>query len=225
MPSNHWDFSFFTDKYVKLTLWGVNMYRRYFKRPLDLAVALFLLIILSPLLLFIAILIKIEKPREPIFFKQKRIGRGGIPFTVYKFRTMISITERNNKKISNGKRLTKVGNLLRKTSVDELPQLINIIKGEMSFIGPRPLLPKYLPFYTKREFQRHNVLPGISGLAQINGRNALDWDERFQYDIEYVNQVTFKMDLKILFLTIHRIFARSNVLVDSLPDLDIERRA
>lgn len=199
------------------------MYAKYFKRPLDCVVALFLLILSLPIFLLASLAVIIEDPKSPIFFKQDRVGKNGNVFRVYKFRSMKANTEENGKKLSDVERLTRVGSILRKTSIDELPQLINVLKGQMSFIGPRPLLVKYLPYYTKEELKRHNVLPGISGWAQVNGRNALSWDERFEYDVEYVDGLSLRMDLKIIFLTVYKVFKRSNVEVDALPDLDAER--
>ncbi len=201
------------------------MYEKYFKRILDFVMAFLLLIITLPVLLIVSVAIKVEDPEGPVLFKQNRAGKNGVSFTLYKFRTMKVDRKKHGKDLSDKERLTKIGGFLRKASIDELPQLINIIRGEMSFIGPRPLLLKYLPFYTDEEFKRHNVLPGISGWAQVNGRNALNWDERFEHDIEYVNNISLGMDLNILYLTIHKVFRRTNVEVDALPDLDVERVA
>lgn len=197
----------------------------YLKRFMDFIVALFLLIALFPIFILAALAVKLEDPKGPILFKQERPGKKGRIFTVYKFRTMCVAREENGKKLSDSERLTKTGMFLRKTSIDELPQLINVLKGEMSFIGPRPLLVKYLPFYTREEARRHDVRPGISGWAQVNGRNTVNWDERLRLDVEYVEQFSLKMDLKIFFLTIYKIFKRSNVEVDALPDFDIDRRS
>ncbi len=196
----------------------------YVKRVIDFLFALILLIITSPIMLIAAIAIKAEDPKGPVLFRQDRPGRYAKIFKVNKFRTMMVATEKNGVKLSDKDRLTKVGRLLRKTSVDELPQLFNILKGEMSFIGPRPLLVKYLPYYTEEEMKRHDVLPGISGWAQVNGRNAINWNEKFLYDIEYVENFSLIMDIKILFLTIYKIFKSSDIMVDALPDLDVERK-
>ncbi len=202
------------------------MYRKYIKRLLDFILALLLLIVLSPFMLLASIAIKLEDPKGPILFKQKRPGKNARIFTVYKFRTMIVDTEKNGKKLSDKERMTKVGSFLRKTSIDELPQLFNIIRGEMSFIGPRPLLVRYLPYYTKEEFERHSVLPGITGWAQVNGRNLLKWDERLRLDIEYIHNISLYFDFKILLLTVYKVFKRENIVsVDDnyLMDLDEER--
>ena len=196
----------------------------YVKRVIDFLFALILLIITSPIMLIAAIAIKAEDPKGPVLFRQDRPGRYAKIFKVNKFRTMMVATEKNGVKLSDKDRLTKVGRLLRKTSVDELPQLFNILKGEMSFIGPRPLLVKYLPYYTEEEMKRHDVLPGISGWAQVNGRNAINWNEKFLYDIEYVENFSLIMDIKILLLKINKIYKSSDIMVDALPDLDVERK-
>lgn len=195
------------------------------KRISDFVFALILLVITSPIMACAAIAIKVEDPKGPILFRQDRPGKHGQIFRVNKFRSMMVATVKNGRQLSDKERLTKTGKFLRKTSVDELPQLINILKGEMSFIGPRPLLVKYLPFYTNEEMKRHEVLPGISGWAQVNGRNTISWNDKFRYDIEYVNKVSLRLDVKILFLTIYKIIKRSNVTVDALPDLDVERKS
>lgn len=196
----------------------------YIKRLLDFLFALLLLIIASPILLAVTISLKVENIKEPILFKQERPGKDSKIFFVYKFRSMKVETERNGQKLSDRERLTKIGAILRKTSIDELPQLLNILKGEMSFIGPRPLLVKYLPYYTDEEKKRHKVLPGISGWAQVNGRNTISWEEKFKFDIEYVENVSLIFDIKILLLTIYRISSKSNVSVNALLDLDDERK-
>ncbi|MDR9768917.1 sugar transferase [Acetomicrobium sp.] len=167
------------------------MYEKYIKGLLDFLFAILLLVILSPIMLAAAIIIKMEDPGGPILFKQERVGKDNKIFTLYKFRTMIVETEKNGVKLSDADRLLKFGNTLRKLSIDELPQLFNIIKGEMSFIGPRPLPVVYLPYYTDEELHRHDVRPGVSGWAQVNGRNYLSWEEKFRYDLEYVNNVSF----------------------------------
>ena len=204
-----------------------KMYQRYIKRILDFIFAIILLIILSPIMLISAIAIKIEDPKGPVLFKQRRPGKNAKIFKVYKFRTMKIETERDGKKLSDMERMTKVGSFLRKTSIDELPQLFNVIRGEMSFIGPRPLLVRYLPYYTKEEKNRHNVMPGITGWAQVNGRNTISWEKKFKYDLEYVNNISFKFDLKIFFLTIMKIIRKSDILIygtEKCPKaLDIER--
>ena len=191
-----------------------QMYK-YIKRSLDLITALFLVIILSPLMLIAAILIAVNRD-GPILFKQERPGKDGKIFTVYKFRTMSTmLRDKNGNEMSDFDRMTKIGNILRKTSVDELPQLFNIIKGEMSFIGPRPLLKEYLELYSPEQMRRHDVLPGISGWAQVNGRNTLTWDEKFAYDVYYVDHYSFKMDLKIFIKTIENVVSQDGINSDS----------
>lgn len=191
-----------------------QMYK-YIKRSLDLITALFLVIILSPLMLIAAILIAVNRD-GPILFKQERPGKDGKIFTVYKFRTMSTmLRDKNGNELSDFDRMTKIGNILRKTSVDELPQLFNIIKGEMSFIGPRPLLKEYLELYSPEQMRRHDVLPGISGWAQVNGRNTLTWDEKFAYDVYYVDHYSFKMDLKIFIKTIENVVSQDGINSDS----------
>lgn len=193
----------------------------------DTLAAIAVLVVVSPILLLAAIAIKVSSP-GPVFFRQDRPGRYEKIFRLYKFRTMAVAPEEGEDGLSDAERMTPVGEMLRKTSVDELPQLINIIKQEMSFIGPRPLLVRYLPFYTKTERLRHTVRPGISGWAQVNGRNTLDWEEKFKYDVEYVEKISLAFDFKILFLTLKKIFYRSEVITagttHSTMALDEERR-
>ncbi len=187
------------------------MYEKYIKGLLDFLFAILLLVILSPIMLAAAIIIKMEDPGGPILFKQERVGKDNKIFTLYKFRTMIVETEKNGVKLSDADRLLKFGNILRKLSIDELPQLFNIIKGEMSFIGPRPLPVVYLPYYTDEELHRHDVRPGVSGWAQVNGRNYLSWEEKFRYDLEYVNNVSFLFDVKIFLMTVKKVLTKSDV--------------
>ncbi len=187
------------------------MYKRYVKRILDFVFAIILLVILSPIMLIAAIAIKIEDSNGPVLFKQKRPGKDAKIFTVYKFRTMKVETKKDGKPLTDMERMTKVGSILRKTSIDELPQLFNIIRGEMSFIGPRPLLVRYLELYTPEQMRRHEVLPGISGWAQVNGRNAISWEEKFKLDVWYVDNQSFLVDLKILFMTIYNILKREGI--------------
>jgi lipopolysaccharide/colanic/teichoic acid biosynthesis glycosyltransferase len=183
----------------------------YIKRILDFIFAIILLVITSPVMLLAAIAIKLEDPKGPILFKQKRPGKNAKIFTVYKFRTMRVETEKDGRPLTDMERMTKVGSFLRKTSIDELPQLFNIIRGEMSFIGPRPLLVQYLELYTPEQMRRHEVTPGISGWAQVNGRNAISWEEKFKYDVWYVDNQSFLLDLKILFLTIFNVLKREGI--------------
>ena len=186
------------------------MYKRFFKRFLDIFISLISLIILSPILLVIAILVRINLG-SPIIFEQERPGKNEKVFTLYKFRTMTDKKDENGKLLPDSERRTKFGDFLRSTSMDELPELVNILVGSMSIIGPRPLLVEYLPYYTKEEHHRHDVRPGLTGLAQANGRNLVNWDDRFKMDLEYVNNLTFLMDIKIIFKTIKIVLKREGI--------------
>lgn len=181
------------------------------KRILDFIFSLILLILTLPIMIISAIAIKIEDPKGPILFKQERPGKNAKIFTVYKFRTMRVETGLKGRPLSDLERITKVGSFLRKTSIDELPQLFNILRGEMSFIGPRPLLVQYLEHYTPEQMRRHEVTPGISGWAQVNGRNAISWEEKFKYDVWYVDHISFKLDLKIFLLTIYNVLKSKDI--------------
>jgi len=187
------------------------MYEKYVKRILDFIFAIILLIILLPIMVIAAIAIKIEDPKGPVLFKQKRPGKDAKIFEVYKFRTMRVETEQDGMPLSDMERIAKVGSFLRKTSIDELPQLFNIIRGEMSFIGPRPLLVQYLEYYSTEQMRRHEVTPGISGWAQVNGRNAISWEEKFNLDVWYVDHVSLILDLKIFWLTIYNVINRKDI--------------
>ena len=168
------------------------------------------LIILSPVILITAILVK-SKLGSPVIFKQPRPGKNEKIFTMYKFRTMIDARDEKGEPLSDEKRLTKFGKFLRSSSLDELPELVNIIKGDMSFVGPRPLLVEYLPYYNEFQRRRHDVKPGLTGLAQINGRNLTTWDDRFEFDLQYVDNVGFVQDVKIFFVTIGKVFKREGI--------------
>jgi len=205
----------------------MKIYRRFFKRLLDILLALAVIILLSPIFIIVAILVRINLG-SPILFKQQRPGMNEQIFMLYKFRTMTNKRDANGELLPNRARLTKFGRFLRSTSLDELPELINILKGEMSFIGPRPLVIEYLPYYTDDERARHSVKPGLSGLAQINGRNIASWEQRFRYDIEYVNNITFLGDLKIVVKTILKVIKREDIGeigVDAPLDFDQYRKA
>lgn len=202
------------------------MYIFFFKRIIDFITALVSIILLSPLLLLAIIVLSISNQGKPFFF-QKRPGKNGKIFIIMKLKTMNDKKDKHGNLLSDEKRLTKVGVFVRKTSLDEIPQLINIIIGDMSLIGPRPLLIRYLPFYTKREALRHLVRPGITGLAQINGRNTLKWDDRLALDLEYVENLTFKQDLEIVYKTVLKVVASENIIVNPksiMQDLDDERK-
>lgn len=180
------------------------------KRAFDILVSMCLLIILAPLLLIVGFCVYF-KLGSPIFFIQERPGKYGKIFRIIKFRTMLDLKDEKGELLPNEQRLTKFGKVLRSTSLDELPQLINVLKGDMSLVGPRPLLVQYLPLYSEEQMKRHNVRPGITGYAQIKGRNSLTWTERFKLDLWYVENVTFWLDLKILFLTIYKVIKREGI--------------
>lgn len=186
------------------------MYKKVIKRLLDILLSLIGIIVASPILIILYILVVIFMG-FPAIFKQPRPGKNEKIFNLYKFRTMTNKKDKNGKLLPDEKRLTKFGKFLRKTSLDELPELFNILFGQMSFIGPRPLLVEYLDYYTEEEHHRHDVTPGLTGWAQVNGRNLLNWDQRFQYDLEYVNNLTFKMDLKVIFKTIKVVLFREGI--------------
>lgn len=186
------------------------MYKKYFKRWMDIILSLMAIIVLSPVLALVAILVRI-KLGTPVLFKQERPGRDEKIFKLYKFRTMTDEKDEEGKLLPDEVRLTKFGKLLRSTSLDELPELFNILKGDMSVIGPRPLLVKYLPRYNAEQKRRHEVRPGLSGLAQVNGRNAISWEDKFRYDVEYVDNVTFVGDWKIIFQTIWNVLKRDGI--------------
>ena len=188
------------------------MYQKYFKRLIDIICALAAIIVFSWLYIIVAVLVRI-KLGSPVLFKQERPGMNGKIFTLYKFRTMTDKRDINGKLLPDEVRLTAFGRLLRKTSLDELPEAFNILKGDMSVVGPRPLLVEYLDYYTEEEMHRHDVRPGLSGLAQINGRNAISWEEKFKYDLEYVHNVSFGMDVKIVFRTVFKAASASGILV------------
>lgn len=188
------------------------MYKKFIKRFLDLILSLMAFIILMPLMLIIFILVRV-KLGKPAIFKQKRPGKNEKIFTLYKFRTMTDEKDEDGKLLPDEKRLTKFGKILRSTSLDELPELINIIKGDMSIVGPRPLAVCYLPYYNEQEKHRHDVMPGLTGLAQINGRNNISWEERFKYDIQYVNELTLKNDILIILKTVKKVLKKQDVTV------------
>ena len=189
------------------------------KRSFDIIFSLTVLIMLSPIFLIIAILVKI-KLGGPIFFVQERIGMYNRPFKMYKFRTMRDTKDSSGNLLSDDERLTKFGKILRSTSLDELPEFFNILRGEMSLIGPRPLLPEYLPLYSGEQIKRHNVLPGLTGWAQINGRNSISWTEKFKLDVWYVENWSLKLDLKIFFLTIVKVIKQEDINQESTVTME-----
>ena len=186
------------------------MYSNIIKPFFDLLVALIALILISPVLLIVIILLSIANHGKPFFF-QKRPGKSGEIFNIVKFKTMTDAKDAQGKLLADSERLTKVGSFVRKTSIDEIPQLFNVLKGDMSIIGPRPLLPQYLSIYTPYQNRRHEVKPGITGWAQVNGRNAISWTQKFQYDIWYVDNISFFLDLKIIFMTIKKVLISEGI--------------
>ncbi|MCK0136988.1 sugar transferase [Arenibacter sp. S6351L] len=202
------------------------MYKNFFKRILDFFIAIIMLTLLSPIFVLLTVLLFIFNDGQ-VFFLQKRPGKNERIFSIIKFKTMNDKKDAEGNLLPDGDRLTSVGKIVRKTSMDEIPQLINILKGDMSLIGPRPLLIQYLPVYTEREKQRHSVLPGITGLSQVSGRNNLGWDERLNMDVEYVENMSFLLDLKIFLKTIKNVITSKDVAVDSftvMPTLDDFRK-
>lgn len=187
-----------------------GIYRRYIKRPMDIILSLCALIVLSPLMLVIAVLVRINLG-SPVIFKQQRPGLNEKIFTLYKFRTMTDERDENGELLPDSARLTKFGKFLRSTSLDELPELFNILKGDMSIVGPRPLLVQYLPLYNEHQKRRHEVRPGLTGLAQISGRNAISWEERFNLDVKYVDNISFIGDWKIILTTIKKVLIREGI--------------
>ena len=186
------------------------MYRKYIKRILDFTLSLIALIVLSPILLITAILVKI-KLGSPIIFRQQRPGKNEKIFTLYKFRTMTDKKDEKGKLLPDEQRLTRFGKILRSTSLDELPELLNILKGDMAIVGPRPQLIKDMIFMTTEQRKRHTVRPGLTGLAQVNGRNNLTWEEKINYDLKYINKITFFEDCKIILKTIIKVFKREDI--------------
>lgn len=200
-------------------------YKNFGKRFLDFLLALVGVILLFPLILVIWLLLAIANKGKP-FFVQERPGKDEKVFYVLKFRTMTDERDANGELLPDGDRITRIGAFVRKTSLDEIPQLFNVLKGEMSFIGPRPFLVEYLPYYTPEERERHSVRPGITGLAQVSGRNMLSWEEKFRYDLEYVQNLSLKSDIKIWISTFEKVFKKSDILVNTqeLNRLDDERK-
>lgn len=187
------------------------MYKTVFKPFMDRFFSLVILLLLSPVILIVYLLL-LSKIGRPVIFRQERPGLNGKIFTIYKFRTMSNERDKiTGELLSDEKRLSGIGATVRSLSLDELPQLINVLKGDMSFVGPRPLLVEYLELYNKKQARRHDVLPGITGWAQVNGRNAISWTEKFEYDVYYVDNVSFLMDIKIIWMTIKKVVKRSGV--------------
>ena len=190
------------------------MYKTYLKRLLDVVLSFLGLLVLSPILLLVILLLAIANNGKPFFF-QMRPGLKGHLFKIIKFKTMNDKKDSNGKLLNDSLRLTKIGNFVRKTSLDEIPQLINVLKGDMSLIGPRPLLPEYLPLYNDEQKKRHNVRPGITGWAQVNGRNAINWQQKFEYDVWYVQHLSFKLDVKIIIQTFQKVLKSEGIYASS----------
>lgn len=188
------------------------MYAKYVKRLLDFILSFLAIIILSPVMLIIYILVRV-KLGKPAIFKQQRPGKDEKIFTLYKFRTMTDEKDENGNLLPDEKRLTKFGKMLRSTSLDELPELFNILKGDMAIVGPRPLAVQYLPYYTEEERHRHDVRPGLTGLAQIHGRNCIDWGKKFEYDLSYIKDISIINDLKIIIKTVVKVFEKEGIAV------------
>lgn len=186
------------------------MYASFFKRLIDFILSGCAIIILGLPLLIVALLIR-AKLGSPVLFKQRRPGKNGKIFEIYKFRTMTDARDNEGNLLPDNERLTDFGKLIRSTSIDELPEIINIFKGDMAIIGPRPLLEEYLPLYNEEQAHRHDVRPGLTGWAQINGRNTISWEDKFRYDVEYVRNISLMFDLKIFFMTIKKVFVREGI--------------
>ena len=188
-----------------------GFYRNYAKRGFDIALSFVALVLLSPILLAVYILLRIANGKDGAFFHQKRPGKDGKIFRIVKFKTMNDRRDADGHLLSDAERLTPVGRFVRSTSIDELPQLWNVLRGDMSLIGPRPLLPQYLPLYNKEQARRHEVRPGITGWAQVHGRNAITWQEKFKLDVWYVDHCTFATDLKVIWLTVVNVLKRKDI--------------
>lgn len=186
------------------------MYKLFFKRLIDIICSLVGLIVFSPILVIVALLVRINLG-SPIFFTQNRLGKNGKEFKMIKFRTMKDAVDKFGEVLPDEQRLTKFGKILRSTSLDELPELINVLKGDMTLVGPRPLLVEYKELYSERQFRRHETSPGITGWAQVNGRNSISWNERFELDVWYVDNLSFFLDIKILFMTVLKVIKRDGI--------------
>lgn len=197
-------------EYLQKKFKETEVYANFFKRLIDFILSACAIIVLGIPLLIVALLIKV-KLGSPVLFKQRRPGKNGKIFEIYKFRTMTDERDANGNLLPDNERLTDFGKLLRSTSIDELPEILNIVKGDMAIIGPRPLLEEYLPLYNEEQAHRHDVRPGLTGWAQINGRNTISWEDKFKYDVEYVRNISFMFDLKVFFLTIKKVFVREGI--------------
>lgn len=200
----------FETKQIEKGVWMMRFYQHYGKRLLDFAVTLVALVLLSPILLTLAVLVRAELG-SPIIYRQQRPGLNERIFTLYKFKTMTDKKDESGKLLPDRERLTKFGRLLRATSLDELPELFNILKGDMAIVGPRPLLVKYLPLYNSQQRRRHEVRPGLTGLAQVSGRNAISWEDKFNLDVAYIESLSLMGDLKIILRTIKKVVAKEGI--------------
>jgi undecaprenyl phosphate N,N'-diacetylbacillosamine 1-phosphate transferase len=198
----------------------MNMYSFFLKRLIDFIVVLGVLVVIWPILLIMTLWLHFVNKGAGAFFTQERPGKNGKIFKVIKFKTMTDERDVEGKLLPDAERLTKVGRFVRSTSADELPQLLNVLKGDMSLIGPRPLLPQYLPLYSKEQARRHEVRPGITGWAQVNGRNAISWTKKFELDVWYVDHCSFLLDLKIIFLTVKKVFVREGISSDTSATME-----
>ena len=198
-----------------------TIYQNYIKRVLDFVFALLLLILLSPLLLVVTFWLHFANKGAGAFFTQERPGKDEKIFRLYKFKSMTDERDAEGNLLPDAERITRAGRFVRTTSIDELPQLWNVLKGDMSFIGPRPLLVRYLPYYTEREHRRHDVRPGITGLSQVSGRNNLKWDERLEMDVRYVEEICFMLDIRIAIDTIKKVFRQENIVVVMDPTVNV----
>ena len=198
----------------------MKVYQKIFKRGIDVLVSLCGLIILSPFFILIALWLYFSNRRAGVFFTQDRPGKNNKIFRLIKFKTMNDNRDKDGNLLPDGERLTRAGKFVRSTSLDEIPQLINVLKGDMSLIGPRPLLIKYLPLYNAEQARRHEVRPGITGWAQVNGRNAISWEEKFKLDVWYVDHVSFVLDIKILFKTIYNVIKREGISSDTSATME-----
>lgn len=208
-----------TDEKIKPSANQKGLYSRFLKRPMDFILSLIALVVLSPILLILVVFVR-TKLGSPVIFKQQRPGLNDKIFTMYKFRTMTDEKDEDGELLPDSVRLTRFGRMLRASSLDELPELINILKGDMSIVGPRPLLVRYLPLYNEDQKKRHNVRPGLSGLAQISGRNAISWEDKFDLDVQYVDNISFIGDLRIIFLTVKKVFVREGISSDTAVTME-----
>ncbi len=206
--------------HIPSSIFNESMYKHFFKRFLDFWISLIVLIIISPILLVVTIWLHFANKGAGAFFTQERPGKDAKIFKVIKFKTMTDERDAGGNLLPDAQRLTKVGRFVRSTSIDELPQLINVLKGDMALIGPRPLVPKYLPLYSKEQARRHEVRPGISGWAQCHGRNSISWTEKFKLDVWYVDHCTLLTDLKVIFITIKKVIKREDIAKEGMVSME-----